>query len=134
MTRPEVREYIYDWLRALNIGTVFQDRVPYEDSTAMKSIRSYVIYGFEDGFMDIGVAYSGVCTVIIGCRDKANFTADLKTLNSNIKVFMNEFSPLDRNDEDNGIHFIGVDEVSDVYSDGLDNHECRFMFDVLAMK
>jgi hypothetical protein len=125
-----IKKYIYDWLVGLNIGRVFQDRMPYDDTSKLSNNRSYIIYDFPDGIEDQGAWFFGVCRVCIGCRDKSRFVADLATLDKNCGVFHNEF---DKNDNEAGISCIDLQYVDD-YSDDIGNHEYQYLFDVYAQK
>ena len=125
-----VKKYIYDWLVGLGIGPVFQDRKPFDDTTKLRNIRTYIVYDFPDGIEDQGPWFYGVCTVCIGCRDKDRFVADLATLDKACAKFTEEFN---HNDYKNNVNCIGV-EFEDDYSDEVGNHEYRYSFDVYASK
>jgi hypothetical protein len=125
-----VKKYIYDWLVGLNIGRVFQDRMPYDDTSKLSGTRSYIIYDFPDGIEDQGAWFFGSCRVVLGCRDKSRFVADLATLDKICGTFRNEF---DKNDDANGISCIDLQYVDD-YSDDVGNHEYQYLFDVYAKK
>ena len=125
-----LKKYIYDWLVGLKIGPVFQDRKPFDDTTKQRDIRTYIIYDFQDGIVDQGPWFRGICTVWIGCRDKARFVADLETLDKVCAKFLAEFN---HNDTENNVHCIDV-EFEDDYSDMVGNHECVYTFDVFASK
>lgn len=129
-SQSEIMKYIYDWLVGLNIGPVFQDRKPFGDTTKQRSIRTYIVFEFQNGIDDLNAYFQGVCTVYIGCRDSVKFLADMKELDKACKVFLNEF---EKNDEKEGMHCIGVEQV-DYYSDEIGNHEYQFTFDVFADK
>ena len=125
-----LKKYIYDWLVGLGIGPVFQDRKPFDDTTKLRNIRTYIVYDFPDGIEDQGPWYRGICTVCIGCKDKERFVADLATLDAVCAKFKAEF---EKNDEENNVHCLDC-EFEDDYSDGVGNHEYRYSFDVFASK
>lgn len=125
-----LKKYIYDWLVGLGIGPVFQDRKPFDDTTKLRNIRTYIVYDFPDGIDDQGPWYRGICTVCIGCRDKERFVADLDTLDRACSRFLAEFN---KNDYENGVNCIDVN-FEDDYSDQVGNHECVYSFDVFASK
>ena len=125
-----LKKYIYDWLVGLNIGPVFMDRKPFDDTTKLRNIRTYIVMDFPDGILDQGPWYRGICTVYIGCRDKDRFVPDLETLDRVSQKFLDEF---EKNDYENGVNCISV-EFEDDYSDGVGNHEYVYSFDVFASK
>ena len=125
-----VKKYIYDWLVGLNIGQVFQDRKPFDDTTKQRSIRTYMIYDFPDGIEDQGPWFYGVCIVCVGCRDKERFVADLNTLDKACATFLAEFN---HNDDENKVYCIAP-ELDNDYSDNVGNHEYRYSFEVYASK
>lgn len=125
-----VKKYIYDWLVGLGIGPVFQDRKPFDDTTKLRNIRTYIVYDFPDGIEDQGPWYRGICTVYIGCRDKDRFVPDLQTLDKVCEKFLSEFN---HNDDEKGVNLIDVQYEND-YSDGVGNHEYVYSFDVFASK
>lgn len=125
-----IKKYIYDWLIGLNIGRVFQDRIPYDDTTKLSNKRTYIIYDFPNGIEDQGPWWYGQCRISIGCRDKERFVADMKTLDEVCSKFRHEF---DKNDEEAGVSLIDVQYVND-YPDEVGNHECQYIFDVYAKK
>lgn len=125
-----VKKYIYDWLVGLNIGPVLQDRKPFDDTTKLRNLRTYIVYDFPDGIEDAGPWYYGQCVVCIGCRDKERFVADLTVLDGACAKLKKCF---DINDDANSVSLIGLEFVDD-YSDGVGNHECRYVFDVYANK
>ncbi len=129
-SQSEIMKYIYDWLVGLNIGPVFQDRKPFGDTTKLRSIRTYIVFEFQNGIDDLNAFYHGECTVYIGCRDEKKFVADMNVLDKACKVFLNEF---EKNDEAEGMHCLDVEQV-DYYSDEVGNHEYQFIFDVFADK
>ena len=125
-----LKKYIYDWLVGLNIGPVFQDRKPFDDTSKLRNLRTYIVYDFPDGIEDQGPWYRGICEVCIGCRDKERFVADLATLDKACAKFLAEFN---HNDDEKGVNLIDV-QFEDDYSDGVGNHEYRYSFDVFASK
>lgn len=125
-----VKKYIYDWLVGLGIGPVFQDRKPFDDTTKLRNIRTYIVYDFPNGLEDQGPWYRGICTVYIGCRDKDRFVPDLQTLDKVCEKFLYEFN---HNDDEKGVNLIDV-QYEDDYSDGVGNHEYVYSFDVFASK
>ena len=125
-----LKKYIYDWLDGLHIGPVFQDRKPFDDTTKLRTDRTYIVYDFPDGITDQGPWFRGICTVWIGCRDKERFVADLETLDKVCAKFLAEF---EHNDYENGVSLIDV-EFEDDYSDGVGNHEYVYSFDCFASK
>lgn len=125
-----IKKYIYDWLVGLNIGRVFQDRMPYDDTTKLQNKRTYIIYDFPEGIEDQGAWFYGQCRVIIGCRDKQRFVADLATLDEACGKFRGEF---DKNDDEAGMSMIDVQYIDD-YPDEVGNHEYQYIFDVYASK
>lgn len=127
-TENEIMKYIYDWLVGLNIGDVFQDRKPYDDTTKQRPKRGYIVFTFEGGIEDLGPFFHGVCNVSLGCRDKSHFVADMTTLGSMSDVFRSQF---DYNKD--GMHIIDID-YQDIYSDDMGNHEHRYVFEVFADK
>ncbi|MCM1443605.1 MAG: hypothetical protein NC083_08780 [Muribaculum sp.] len=127
-TENQIMKYIYDWLVGLDIGEVFQDRKPYDDTTKQRSKRGYIVFTFNDGIEDMGPFFHGVCSVAIGCRDKAHFVADMITLGEMVETFR---QPFDYNDND--MHLIDLEYI-DLYSDDMGNHEHRYVFDVFADK
>lgn len=129
-SQADIMKYIYDWLVGLRIGKVFQDREPFADTTAMRNLRTYIVYSFPDGIEDCNAFWQGTCVVYIGCRDKQKFVADMASLTPAVNKFIAEF---DKNDEENGIDCIDVQQV-DFYSDKIGNHEYQFVFDVFADK
>ena len=121
-------KYIYDWLVGLNIGEVFMDRKPYDDTTKQRPKRTYIVFTFNSSLEDRGAFWQGACSVTIGCRDKAHFVADMNTLDEATKKFLKEF---DKNDETNHIHLFNVGQ--DYFdSDDMGNHEYQYTFDVIA--
>lgn len=125
-----VKKYIYEWLVGLKIGPVFQDRKPFDDTTKLRNIRTYIVMDFPDGLMDQGPWFRGICTVYIGCRDKDRFVPDLETLDRVCAVFTSQFN---HNDDENHINLIDC-QYEDDYSDGVGNHEYVYSFDVFASK
>jgi len=125
-----LKKYIYDWLVGLGIGPVFLDRKPFDDTTKLRNVRTYIVMDFPDGIVDQGPWYRGICVVCIGCRDKDRFVADLETLDKACSKFLAEFN---KNDEENGVNCIDV-ELEDDYSDMVGNHEYQYSFDVFASK
>jgi hypothetical protein len=125
-----IKKYIYDWLVGLNVGRVFQDRMPYDDTTKLSGKRTYIIYDFPEGIEDQGPWFYGECRVCIGCRDKSRFVADLATLDEVCSKFRNEF---DKNDEETGMSCINVQYIGD-YPDDVGNHEYQYLFEVFANK
>jgi hypothetical protein len=125
-----IKKYIYEWLVGLDIGPVFQDRKPLDDTTKLRSQRTYIVYDFPNGIEDQGPWYYGICSVCIGCRDKARFVADLSTLDKVCAKFLEEFP---KNDLEQKVSIIGV-EFEDDYSDGVANHEYQYSFEVYASK
>ncbi len=125
-----VKKYIYEWLTGLGIGPVFQDRKPFDNTTKLRDLRTYIVYDFPDGIEDNGMFYRGMCTVYIGCRDTERFVADLTKLDKACSRFLEEF---DYNDEEKGVSCIDVLFDGDD-SDGIGNHEYRYSFDVFASK
>lgn len=123
-----IKKYIYDWLVGLNLGPVFQDRKPWDDTTKLRNLRTYIVYDFPDGIEDQGPWWRGQCMVAVGCRDKQRFIADLNTLDKACTKFLNEF---DKVDEDNGIDLIDVEFLGDTPY-GADDHEYQYAFDVFA--
>jgi hypothetical protein len=114
----------------LQIGPVFQDRKPIDDTTKLRDKRTYIVVDFPEGIEDQGPWHYGLCRVNIGCRDKERFVADLETLDKISAKFLDEF---DKNDEENGVSCIDV-EFEDDFSDGVQNHEYQYIFDVYAQK
>ena len=125
-----IKKYIFDWLAGLKIGRVFQDRMPYDDTTKLQNKRTYIIYDFPEGIEDQGPWFYGQCRVIIGCRDKSRFVADLTTLDEACGIFRGQF---DKNDDEAGISLIDVQYIDD-YPDEIGNHECQYIFDVYSSK
>ena len=125
-----VKKYIYDWLVGLGIGPVFQDRKPFDDTTKLRNIRTYIVVDFPKGIEDQGPWYRGICVVYIGCRDKERFVANLDVLDKACTKFLEQF---DYNDEENGVSLIDVIFDGDD-SDDVGNHEYRYSFDVFASK
>lgn len=125
-----VKKYIYDWLVGLGIGRVFQDRMPYDDTTKLQKNRTYVIYDFPEGIEDQGAWFYGQCRVCVGCRDKERFIADLKTLDEVCGKLRSEF---EKNDDEAGISCIDIQYIND-YPDEVGNHEYQYIFDVYAKK
>lgn len=125
-----VKKYIYDWLVGLNIGPVFQDRKPFDDTTKLRDKSTYIVMDFPDGIVDQGPWWRGICVVCIGCRDRDRFVPDLETLDKVCAKFLDEFP---KNDNKTGISLIDV-QFEDDYSDGIGNHEYRYSFDVFAPK
>lgn len=127
-TSNTIMKYIYDWLVGLNIGEVFMDRKPYDDTTKQRPKRTYIVFTFNSSLEDRGAFWQGACSVTIGCRDKAHFVADMNTLDEATKKFLKEF---DKNDETNHIHLFNVGQ--DYFdSDDMGNHEYQYTFDVIA--
>lgn len=129
-TEAGIKKYIYDWLVGLKIGKVFQDRKPFDDTTKLRNLRTYIVFDFPDGLIDQGPWYRGICTVCIGCRDEIRFEPDLLVLDKACAKFLAEFN---KNDYENGINLIDVEYEND-YSDGVGNHEYQYSFDVFAEK
>jgi hypothetical protein len=125
-----IKKYIYDWLVGLNLGPVFQDRKPWDDTTKLRNLRTYIVYDFPDGIENEGPWFHGICTVCIGCRDKEKFVADMTTLDNACTKFLDKF---DWNDEENGVLMIDPEYDSD-YSDGVGNHEYRYFFEIYIDK
>lgn len=132
MTPPNILKYIYDFLVGLNIGDVFQDRKPYDDTSKQREKRTYIVYTFPNGIEDMGPFFEGVCTVQVGCRDRAHFVADMPTLTKATDVVYKALGN-DVVDRENGINLIDLNQ-DDFYSDDMGNHEFLFSFDVLAEK
>lgn len=127
-TSNTILKYIYDWLVGLNIGEVFMDRKPYDDTTKQRPKRTYIVFTFNSSLEDRCAFWQGACSVTIGCRDKAHFVADMNTLDEATKKFLKEF---DKNDETNHIHLFNVGQ--DYFdSDDMGNHEYQYTFDVIA--
>lgn len=127
-TSNTIMKYIYDWLVGLNIGEVFMDRKPYDDTTKQRPKRTYIVFTFNSTLEDRYAFWQGACSVTIGCRDKAHFVADMNTLDEATKKFLKEF---DKNDETNNIHLFNVGQ--DYFdSDDMGNHEYQYTFDVIA--
>ena len=127
-TSNTIMKYIYDWLVGLNIGEVFMDRKPYDDTTKQRPKRTYIVFTFNSTLEDRDAFWQGACSVTIGCRDKAHFVADMNTLDEATKKFLREF---DKNDETNHIHLLNVGQ--DYFdSDDMGNHEYQYTFDVIA--
>lgn len=127
-TSNTIMKYIYDWLVGLNIGEVFMDRKPYDDTTKQRSNRCYIVFTFSSTLEDRGAFWQGVCTVTIGCRDKAHFVADMATLDAATTKFLGQF---DYNDEKAKIHLLDV-YLDRFDSDDMGNHEYQYSFDVIA--
>lgn len=125
-----IKKYIYDWLVGLDIGRVFQDRMPYDDTTKLTGSRAYIIYDFPHGVEDQGAWFYGQCRVCVGCKDRYRFIADLETLDSACSRFRAEF---DKNDDGAGISCIDLQYIDD-YPDDVGNHEFQYVFDVYARK
>lgn len=132
MTPPKILKYIYDYLVGLDIGDVFQDRKPYDDTSKQRAKRTYIVYTFPNGIDDMGPFYHGVCTVQIGCRDRAHFVADMPSLIAATDVLHRSLSS-DIVDEAHGIQMIDLNQ-DDFYSDDMGNHEFLYSFDVYANK
>lgn len=127
-TANKIMKYIYDWLVGLGIGEVFQDRKPYDDTTKQRDKRCYIVFTFDNTLEDRDAFWTGTCAVIIGCRDKAHFVADMVTLDNATTKFLHEF---DKNDTENGMHLFDVRQ--DYFdSDDMGNHEYQYSFDVIA--
>lgn len=129
-TEAGLKKYIYDLLVGLNIGPVFQDRKPFDDTTKQRAIRTYILVDFPNGIEDQGPWYYAQCSVNIGCRDKDRFVADLATLDKCCMKFREIF---DYNDDPHGMSCIDVEFIED-FSDGVGNHEYQYIFDVYAQK
>ena len=127
-TEAGLKKYIKDWLVGLNLGVVLMDRRAMDDTTKMKAIRTYIVVDFPDGIWNEGPWFRANCTVCIGSRDKARFVADLETLDKACAKFLEQF---DYNDDENGVSMIDVEFVED-YAVGSDDHECQYVFDVIA--
>lgn len=129
-SEASIKKYIYDWLSNLGIGPVFLDRKPFDDTTKMRSQRTYIVFDFPDGIVDEGPWFRGDCRVSIGCRDQERFVPDMDSLSAACDKFRSEF---DRNDDIEGIDCIDVEYIED-YTDNEGNHEFVFVFDMFAYK
>lgn len=125
-----IMKYVYDWLVGLKIGEVFQDRKPYDDTTKQRSNRCYIVFTFDDPVSDYDVYFRGTCSVVIGCRDKAHFVADMVTLDAAVQKFVGAF---DVNDDEAGVRLLDVEQQL-FDSDDMGNHEYVFTFDVFGDK
>lgn len=126
----QIKQYIYNWLTGLDIGQVFLDRRPMDDTSKMRAKRTYVIFYFEEGIEDRGGFFEGECTVVLGARDVVRFTSPEVILAEVEYKFLAEF---DKNDTNNGISLIAVDKVDDG-PDNVGNHEYVYKFTVYAEK
>lgn len=130
----QIKQYMYDWLCGLNIGPVFEDSKPMDDTTKSRVKRTYVKYLFEGAIEDMGGYFQGDLTIIIGARDAVRFVSAELVLAEAEKTLTAQFiGGEDRNDTENGVSMTGLTKVDEGF-DQVGNHEYVYSCTVYVEK
>lgn len=125
MTEIKVYQYLYDWLKSLDLGVIFFNQLNM-DSTNKKGLDRFVEIYIPRGIVDRGAFKTADATIVFGVRDKVKGLPRMNVFDEMVQKLKTQF-PYTKDG-----YFFSNFEYDSIEFDGMENHFVYYNFTVIV--